>query len=165
MLCLSSFAITRGSRTISPGRYRAQRRLRDAVRAPAWATCSLSSSSSCCRSSFKTGDPGMRAWEAGLTWAFIQSFVLVIGGFHRPLGAPRSRRALPCSVRSRASRSPSAPRCARRCRCSSTLGDRAGLLRHPPGQLVSAGKYLPWPPRRPGRHGGRRVARVGLHPL
>ena len=28
----------------------------------------------------KTGDP-MKAWEAGLTWVFIQSFVLVIGGF------------------------------------------------------------------------------------
>lgn len=28
----------------------------------------------------KTGDP-MKGWEAGLTWVFIQSFVLMIGGF------------------------------------------------------------------------------------
>jgi AGZA family xanthine/uracil permease-like MFS transporter len=28
----------------------------------------------------KTGDP-IRGWEAGLTWVFIQSFVLMIGGF------------------------------------------------------------------------------------
>jgi adenine/guanine/hypoxanthine permease len=28
----------------------------------------------------KTGDP-IKAWEAGLTWVFIQSFVLMVGGF------------------------------------------------------------------------------------
>jgi AGZA family xanthine/uracil permease-like MFS transporter len=32
----------------------------------------------------KTGDP-VRAWEAGLTWVFIQSFVLMIGGFVAPV--------------------------------------------------------------------------------
>ncbi|MET0385827.1 MAG: regulator [Polyangiales bacterium] len=32
----------------------------------------------------KTGDP-VRAWEAGLTWVFIQSFVLMIGGFIAPV--------------------------------------------------------------------------------
>jgi AGZA family xanthine/uracil permease-like MFS transporter len=32
----------------------------------------------------KTGDP-IRAWEAGLTWVFIQSFVLMIGGFVAPV--------------------------------------------------------------------------------
>lgn len=31
----------------------------------------------------KTGDP-IRGWEAGLTWVFIQSFVLMIGGFVGP---------------------------------------------------------------------------------
>src|SRR5688572_15370396 len=30
--------------------------------------------------SIKTGDP-IKGWEAGLTWVFIQSFVLMIGGF------------------------------------------------------------------------------------
>src|SRR6187455_2649072 len=32
----------------------------------------------------KTGDP-LKGWEAGLTWVFIQSFVLMIGGFVGPL--------------------------------------------------------------------------------
>jgi AGZA family xanthine/uracil permease-like MFS transporter len=32
----------------------------------------------------KTGDP-VQGWEAGLTWVFIQSFVLMIGGFVGPL--------------------------------------------------------------------------------
>jgi AGZA family xanthine/uracil permease-like MFS transporter len=32
----------------------------------------------------KTGDP-VRGWEAGLTWVFMQSFVLMAGGFIAPL--------------------------------------------------------------------------------
>ena len=32
----------------------------------------------------KTGDP-IKGWEAGLTWVFIQSFVLMIGGFVGPI--------------------------------------------------------------------------------
>lgn len=32
----------------------------------------------------KTGDP-VRGWEAGLTWVFIQSFVLMVGGFVAPV--------------------------------------------------------------------------------
>src|SRR5579859_932791 len=31
----------------------------------------------------KTGDP-VKGWEAGLTWVFIQSFVLMAGGFIAP---------------------------------------------------------------------------------
>src|SRR4029434_403542 len=31
----------------------------------------------------KTGDP-IQGWEAGLTWVFIQSFVLMAGGFIAP---------------------------------------------------------------------------------
>jgi AGZA family xanthine/uracil permease-like MFS transporter len=31
----------------------------------------------------KTGDP-VKGWEAGLTWVFIQSFVLMAGGFLAP---------------------------------------------------------------------------------
>jgi adenine/guanine/hypoxanthine permease len=34
--------------------------------------------------SLKTGDP-VRGWEAGLTWVFIQSFVLMVGGFIAPI--------------------------------------------------------------------------------
>src|SRR5437660_5757060 len=32
----------------------------------------------------KTGDP-IKGWEAGLTWVFIQSFVLMAGGFIAPI--------------------------------------------------------------------------------
>src|SRR4029077_14498205 len=32
----------------------------------------------------RTGDP-IKGWEAGLTWVFIQSFVLMIGGFVGPV--------------------------------------------------------------------------------
>src|SRR5919204_4940537 len=32
----------------------------------------------------KTGDP-VKGWEAGLTWVFIQSFVLMAGGFVAPI--------------------------------------------------------------------------------
>jgi AGZA family xanthine/uracil permease-like MFS transporter len=31
----------------------------------------------------KTSDP-IKAWEAGLTWVFIQSFILMLGGFIAP---------------------------------------------------------------------------------
>jgi AGZA family xanthine/uracil permease-like MFS transporter len=34
--------------------------------------------------SLKTGDP-VKGWEAGLTWVFVQSFVLMAGGFVAPL--------------------------------------------------------------------------------
>lgn len=34
--------------------------------------------------SLKTGDP-IKGWEAGLTWVFVQSFVLMIGGFVAPV--------------------------------------------------------------------------------
>lgn len=34
--------------------------------------------------SLKTGDP-IKGWEAGLTWVFVQSFVLMVGGFVAPV--------------------------------------------------------------------------------
>lgn len=34
--------------------------------------------------SLSTGDP-VRGWEAGLTWVFVQSFVLMVGGFIAPV--------------------------------------------------------------------------------
>lgn len=34
--------------------------------------------------SLSTGDP-IKGWEAGLTWVFVQSFVLMVGGFAAPL--------------------------------------------------------------------------------
>jgi len=48
----------------------------------------------------KTGDP-MKGWSAGLVWVFFQSFILMIGGFHRAdhsknhPGAPRCSARLP----------------------------------------------------------------------
>ena len=44
----------------------------------------------------RTDDP-VQAWEAGLTWVFVQSFVLMAGGFIAPSSAG-SRRAPPCSA-------------------------------------------------------------------
>jgi AGZA family xanthine/uracil permease-like MFS transporter len=62
----------------------------------------------------KTKDP-VRGWEAGLTWVFIQSFVLMAGSSRRSFA--RSRRAQHCS-----GHWPVFPwhssRCARRSRCS-----------------------------------------------
>jgi adenine/guanine/hypoxanthine permease len=63
----------------------------------------------------QTGDP-IKGWEAGLTWVFIQSFVLMAAGSSRRSSA-RSRRAPRCSARSPACRSPSS-RCGPRSRCS-----------------------------------------------
>ena len=63
----------------------------------------------------KTNDP-VQAWEAGLTWVFVQSFVLMAGGFIAPV-IRGSRRARPCWARSPASRSPSS-RCGPACRSS-----------------------------------------------
>ena len=65
--------------------------------------------------SLSTGDP-IKGWEAGLTWVFIQSFVLMIGAFIAPvirritpraallgtLAGYRSR-SFPCGLRSRCS--------------------------------------------------------------
>ncbi len=62
-----------------------------------------------------TKDP-VQAWEAGLTWVFVQSFVLMGGGFIAPYIRKITPRAA-CSVRWPASRSPSS-RCARARRCS-----------------------------------------------
>jgi hypothetical protein len=62
-----------------------------------------------------TKDP-VQAWEAGLTWVFVQSFVLMIGCFIGPVVrriTPRGR----CSARSPAFRSPSS-QCGPACRCS-----------------------------------------------
>jgi AGZA family xanthine/uracil permease-like MFS transporter len=63
----------------------------------------------------KTGDP-VQAWEAGLTWVFVQSFVLMAGGFI----APVIRRITPRAalLGSLAGISITSSPCARRRRCS-----------------------------------------------
>lgn len=65
--------------------------------------------------SLKTGDP-IKGWEAGLTWVFIQSFVLMIGGFIARSFA-RSRLVPPCLAPWPVCPSASSP-CARRWKCS-----------------------------------------------
>ena len=65
--------------------------------------------------SLKTGDP-IKGWEAGLVWVFVQSFVLMAGGFIAPL-IGRSRRARRCSARWPACRLRSS-RCVPRSRCT-----------------------------------------------
>src|ERR1700676_2981386 len=40
----------------------------------------------------KTGDP-IKGWEAGLTWVFVQSFVLMAGGFVGPIIRKKTPRA------------------------------------------------------------------------
>ena len=55
-----------------------------------------------------TNDP-VQAWEAGLTWVFVQSFLLMVGGFIGPYHPQDHARAPPCSARWPASRSPSSP--------------------------------------------------------
>ena len=88
----------------------------------------------------RTNDP-IQAWEAGLTWVFVQSFVLMAGGFiapdhpqdHAARGAARLARrhfhhlhldaARPARVRDAA--------------------HRHGLLRHHPGELVRRRALFP----------------------
>ena len=84
--------------------------------------------------SLATKDP-VQAWEAGLTWVFVQSFVLMVGGFIAPV-IRRSRRARRCSARWPAYRSRSF-RCARRPDFLHA-GDRRRLLRRHPGRAGSA---------------------------
>ena len=63
----------------------------------------------------KTNDP-IKGWEAGLTWVFFQSFILMAGGFIAPLFAG-SRRAPRSSARWPAYRSLSSP-CVRHWKCT-----------------------------------------------
>ena len=53
----------------------------------------------------RTNDP-IQAWEAGLTWVFVQSFILMAGGFIAPV-VRRITPGPPCSARWQAFPSPS----------------------------------------------------------
>ena len=109
-----------------------------------------------------TKDP-MQAWEAGLTWVFIQSFVLMVGGFiapdhpqdHAARGAARlaGRRLdhLHLDAPGRAD--------------VHDAGDRRGLLRDHPGRLVRRRALLQGRAGRPGGDRRRRRHRLGLDPL
>ena len=110
----------------------------------------------------KTNDP-VQAWEAGLTWVFVQSFVLMVGRLHRAGdpqdhaagGAARLARrhlhhlhfdaARPAGVRDAA--------------------DRHGLLRDHPRQLVRRRALFPGRAGRPDRHRGGHDHRLGIEHL
>ena len=82
-VCSSARSITHGWRIASPRRP-AERMSALSRPAPACHICSSSLSWSCCRILLRTNDP-IQAWEAGLTWVFVQSFVLMAGGFIAPV--------------------------------------------------------------------------------
>ena len=86
--------------------------------ASACRTCSSSRSWSCCRSCSRPSDP-VQAWEAGLTWVFVQSFVLMAGGFIAP-DHPQDHAARGAARLARRHFDHLHLDAARRCRCSMT---------------------------------------------
>ena len=88
----------------------------------------------------QTKDP-VKAWEAGLAWAFIIGVIILIGAFVGPVRSASSRRAPRCSARWRASRSRSS-RCARRRRCGRRRGSRCRCSRSS-SSASSSGVRLP----------------------
>ena len=108
----------------------------------------------------KTGDP-IKGWEAGLTWVFVQSFVLMIGGFIAPLDPQdHAARGAARHARRRLDRlhldAPGA-------RDVHDAGDRRGLLRDHARRAGSAAcATRKGVPGRPGRHRGRHGDRLGL---
>ena len=107
----------------------------------------------------QTKDP-IKGWEAGLTWVFIQSFVLMIGRLHRadhpedhPAGGAAGhagRRVDRLHLHATRAGDVHDP------------GHRRGLLRGHPGQLVRRRPLLEGHPRRPGGHRRRHGHRLGL---
>ena len=102
----------------------------------------------------------MQAWEAGLTWVFVQSFVLMVGGFVAPVDpqdhaarglarlAGRHLDHLHLDEPGRAD--------------VHDAGDRLGLLRGDPGQLVRRRALFRRRAGRAGRHRGRHGHRLGI---
>ena len=81
----------------------------------------------------RTNDP-IKGWEAGLVWVFFQSFILMIGGFIAPLhpadhAARGAARHAGRRVGDLHLHAPGAGNV-------HDAADRAGLLRHHPGELV-----------------------------
>ena len=109
-----------------------------------------------------TKDP-VQAWEAGLTWVFVQSFVLMVGRLHRP-GDPQdhaARRAARLAGRHLDHLHLDAARRAD----VHDAGHRPGLLRGDPGRLVRRRAILQGRAGRPGGDRRRRDHRLGLDPL
>ena len=110
----------------------------------------------------KTGDP-IKGWEAGLTWVFVQSFVLMVGGFIGPIiRSITPRAALLGTLAGRVDHvhfdAPGVPDV-------HDAADRPGVLRDHPGQLVRRRALFQRHARRPGGDRGRHGHRLGLHRL
>ena len=108
----------------------------------------------------KTGDP-IKGWEAGLTWVFIQSFVLMVGGFIAPFIRKITPRAALLGTLAGVSITFISMRPA--LRDVHDPGDRHYLLRDHPRELVRRRPLLSGRPSGTGRDRGRKRDRVGLH--
>ncbi len=106
-----------------------------------------------------TGDP-VKGWEAGLTWVFIQSFVLMIGGFIAPIIRKITPRAALLGALAGVSITFISMRPA--LEMFMTPRHRHGLLRHHSGELVRRRALLQGHSRGPGRHRRRHAHRLGL---
>ena len=108
----------------------------------------------------KTGDP-IKGWEAGLTWVFIQSFVLMIGGY---LG-PYIRKVTPRAALLGTLAGVSIAFISMRPGAGDVhdAGDRHRVLRDHPGELVRRRALLQRHPGRPDRDCGGLGHRMGLH--
>ena len=106
-----------------------------------------------------TKDP-VQAWEAGLTWVFVQSFVLMAGGFIAPVIRKITPRA--ALLGSLAGISITFISMRPGLLDVRDAGHRHGLLRHHPGQLVRRRALLPGRAGRPGGDRRRHDHRLGL---
>ena len=106
-----------------------------------------------------TKDP-VQAWEAGLTWVFVQSFVLMAGGFIAPVIRKITPRA--ALLGSLAGISITFISMRPGAQMFMTPLHRHRLLRGHPGQLVRRRALFPRRAGRPGRDRGRHAHRLGL---
>ena len=108
-----------------------------------------------------TGDP-IKGWQAGLTWVFIQSFVLMAGGFLAPI----VRRITPKAALLGALAGVSITFISMKpaLEMFMTPDDRRRLLRDHSRQLVRR-REVRRHPGGPGRHRGGHADRLGLEPL
>ncbi len=108
-----------------------------------------------------TGDP-MKGWQAGLTWVFIQSFVLMAGGFLAPIVRKITPKAALLGALAGVSITFISMKPA--LEMFMTPVDRRRLLRDHPGELVWR-REVRRHSRGPGRHRRRLAHRLGLEPV
>ena len=110
----------------------------------------------------RTSDP-IKGWEAGLVWVFFQSFILMIGGFIAPYIRQITPRA--ALLGTLAGVSIDLHLDAAGAGNVHDAGDRPGLLRHHPGELVRRRALSEGHSGRSGRHRRRHADRLGLDPV